>query len=60
MPNMRGASPVGLGVGDRAYTPQAFNRGKSNRRSQGRGELTSSTREGGGSSLGRVAGGLQP
>ena len=44
MPNLRGASPVGRGVGDRAYAACAFNRGKSNRRSQGRGKLPNSMR----------------
>ena len=44
MLNLRGASPVGRGVGGRAYAARAISRGKPNRRNQGRGEFPSTTR----------------
>ena len=53
MPNLRGASPVGRGIGDRAYAAHAISRGKLNRRNQGRGKIPSTTRVG--SNLGRFA-----
>ena len=57
MPNLRGASPVGRGVGGRAYAARAISRGKPNRRNQGRGRIPSTTRVD--SNLGRDAVGLQ-
>ena len=58
MPNLRGTSLVGRGVGGRAYAARAISRGKPNRRNQGRGGIPSRTRVD--SSLGRDAMGLQP
>ena len=46
MPNLRGASPVGCGIGDRAYAARAISRGKLNRRNQGCGKIPSTTRVG--------------
>ena len=44
MPNLRGASPVGRGVGGREYAARAISRGKPNRRNQGCGGIPSTTR----------------